>query len=71
MSRPLMVSPSSSLGDPPGHVLLALLPDLDIDKDEGVHPYSQVLFQSIIPALRCPRFGIEYERKCLTEIVHL
>lgn len=55
----------------PRHVLLALLPDLDIKQDRRVHPDPEVLLETVIPAPRGPGVGVERETERLAKVVQL
>jgi hypothetical protein len=61
----------AALSDLPGHVFLALLPNLDVKQDKGVDSDTQVLLQAVIPALRRPSLGIERQTDGLSKVVQL
>jgi hypothetical protein len=55
----------------PCHVLLALLPHLDIQQHQRVHADPQILLQAVIPAPRRPCLGIERQAERLPKAVQL
>lgn len=57
--------------DAPGHVLLALLADLDVDEDERVQAHLPVLLDAVVERARPPRLGEEDERDRLAKVVQL
>lgn len=57
--------------NPLDKVLLALLPDFDIQQYERMHPHLQVLFQTVIPTSRLPAVGVERYRDGLAKVVQL
>jgi hypothetical protein len=57
--------------DTPGHVLLALLPDLDIEQDERMHPSLPILLDTVIEGVRLPGVGEEDEGDGLAKVVEL
>ena len=55
--------------DGPGEVLFALLFDLDVEEDEGVHAEICVLLDAVVEAVWLPRLGEEHEGDRLSEVV--
>lgn len=55
----------------PGHVLLTLLPDLDVDEDERVQTHLPVLLDAVVEGARPPGVGEEHERDRLAKVVEL
>lgn len=55
----------------PGHVLLALLPNLDVDEDKRVQTHLPVLLDAVVEGARPPGIGEEHERDRLAKVVEL
>lgn len=55
----------------PGHVLLALLPNLNVDEDERVQTHLPILLDAVVEGARPPGVGEEHERDRLAKVVEL
>lgn len=56
---------------PPGHVLLALLADLDIQQNKRVHPNLDVLLELLEPTPGLPIVRVERQGERLAKVVQL
>ena len=57
--------------DGPGEVLFALLFDLDIQENQGVHPEINVLLDAVIETVWLPCLREEDQGDSLTKVVEL